>query len=103
MAGFVITDTPLQSAVMMTAFIAAMFMVVGAFRTAAALVVRFPHWCWALLNGLVTFLCGAIIYRHFAQSAVWVIGLLVGLEMLFHGWAWIMLSLAIKNIPPETN
>ena len=100
-AGFVITGTPLQSAVMMTAFIAAMFMVVGAFRTVAALVMRFPHWGWALLNGLVTFLCGAIIYRHFPQTAVWVIGLLIGLEMLFHGWAWIMLSLAIKNLPPK--
>ena len=29
------------------------------------------------------------------------IGLLVGLEMLFSGWAWIMLALEIKRIPAE--
>ncbi len=55
-----------------------------------------------LLNGIVTFLLGVIIYRNFPESGIWVIGLLVGLEMLFHGWTWIMLSLAIRRIPAKT-
>ena len=50
----------------------------------------------------VTFLVGLVIYRQLPFSAVWVIGLLMGLEMLFAGWAWIMLGLAIKRIPAET-
>jgi uncharacterized membrane protein HdeD (DUF308 family) len=98
-AGFVITDTPVASAVTLTAFAAAFFIVVGAFRTLAAFVVRFPHWGWAALNGVITFLLGVIIYRHFPQSALWVIGVLVGVEMLLHGWMWIMLSLALRNVP----
>ena len=32
---------------------------------------------------------------------MWVIGLIVGLELLFHGWTWIMLALAIKQLPKE--
>jgi uncharacterized membrane protein HdeD (DUF308 family) len=99
MVGFIITDTPVRSAMAMTLFVAAFFIVVGIFRIVAALAVRFPYWGWSLLNGVITFLMGVIIYRHFPQSAVWVLGLLVGLEMLFHGWTWIMLSLAIKKIP----
>jgi uncharacterized membrane protein HdeD (DUF308 family) len=101
-AGFVITDRPLQSAVMMAAFVAALFMVAGVFRIVAAAILRFPYWGWALVNGLVTFLCGAVIYRHFSQSAIWVVGVLVGVELLLHGWNWIMLSLAIRSIPAET-
>ncbi len=54
------------------------------------------------MNGIVTFLLGVIIYRNFPESGIWVIGLLVGLEMLFHGWTWIMLSLAIRRIPAKT-
>ena len=77
--GLMITDTPVQSAMAMTLFVAAFFIVAGAFRVVAALVVRFPHWGWALLNGVITFLLGMIIYRHFPQSGVWVLGLLVGL------------------------
>jgi uncharacterized membrane protein HdeD (DUF308 family) len=100
-AGFVITDKPLQSAVTMAAFIAALFIVGGLFRIVAAVLLRFPHWGWTLLNGVVTFLCGVIIYRHFSDSALWVVGILVGIELLLHGWSWIMLSLAIRGIPAE--
>jgi uncharacterized membrane protein HdeD (DUF308 family) len=98
-AGFAIFDMPVTAALVMTMFIAALFIVVGAFRVLAAMMVRFPHWGWALFNGIVTFLLGVIIYRQFPRSALWVIGLLVGVEMLFNGWTWIMLSLAIRKIP----
>ena len=101
-AGYVIWDEPFQAATVLTSVIAAFFVVVGIFRSIAALVIRFPHWGWALLNGVVTFLAGAIIYRHVRENSLWVIGLLIGLEMLFHGWTWIMLSLAIRNIPART-
>ena len=52
--GFAITDTPGKSVVAMTALLAAFFIIAGLFRIAASLVVRFPHWGWALLNGVVT-------------------------------------------------
>jgi uncharacterized membrane protein HdeD (DUF308 family) len=99
--GMQIADTPVKAGLVMAIFVAGFFIVVGAFRVVAALTARFPHWGWAMLNGIVTFLCGVVIYRHFPQCALWVVGLLVGLEMLFNGWSWIMLSLAIRNIPDE--
>jgi uncharacterized membrane protein HdeD (DUF308 family) len=99
--GYMITEKPLQSAVTLTLFVAAFCIVIGIFRTVAALTIRYPYWGWSLLNGMITFLLGVIIYRQFPESAVWVLGLLVGLEMLFHGWTWIVLSLAIKKLPAE--
>ena len=99
--GFMVTEKPLQSAVAMTLFVAAFCIVAGIFRVVAALSVRYPYWGWSLLNGMITFLLGVMIYRQFPASAIWVLGLLVGLEMLFHGWTWIMLSLAIKKIPRQ--
>jgi uncharacterized membrane protein HdeD (DUF308 family) len=101
-SGYIIADKPFEAAAVLTLVMAAFFVVIGIFRSIAALVIRFPHWGWALLNGVVTLLAGVIIYRHFPDAALWVIGLLVGLEMLFHGWTWIMLSLAIRNIPAST-
>ena len=97
--GFMITDEPLQSAGMLTLFIAAFCIVAGIFRTVSALSLRYPYWGWSLLNGMITLLLGLIIYRQFPESAVWVLGLLVGLELFFHGWTWIMMALAIKKIP----
>lgn len=97
--GFSITDTPVKGVVAVTALLAAFFIVAGMFRIVAALIVRFPNWGWALLNGVITLLMGVVIYRHFPQSPLWVIGVLVGVEMLFHGWNWIMLGLAIRSLP----
>jgi uncharacterized membrane protein HdeD (DUF308 family) len=99
MAGMVIRDAPIESIAMLTLCAAAFFIVVGAFRIIVSLVERFPQWGWALLNGVVTLLAGLIIYDTFPNSAFWVIGLLVGLELLFNGWTWIMLSLVIRRLP----
>ena len=98
-SGYIIADKPFEAAALLTSVMAAFFVLIGIFRSVAALVIRFPHWGWALLNGVVTLLAGVIIYRHFPENVLWVIGLLVGLEMLFHGWTWIMLALAIRSIP----
>ena len=100
-AGFAMAEAPGKSAAILTLFLASLFIVAGAFRTVAALVVRFPHWGWALLNGVVTLLCGVVIFRHFPEAALWVIGVLVGVDMLFQGWTWIALSLAVRSIPDE--
>jgi uncharacterized membrane protein HdeD (DUF308 family) len=97
--GFMISDKPLASAETMTLFIAAFCMVAGIFRTVSALSLRYPFWGWSLLNGMITMLLGLIIYRQFPYSAAWVLGLLVGLELFFHGWTWVMISLALKKLP----
>jgi uncharacterized membrane protein HdeD (DUF308 family) len=98
-AGFVVSDRPLVSLLLVTIYVAVSFMVMGVFRILAALMIRFPQWGWTLLNGAVTFLVGLSIYRHLPLSAVWVVGLLVGVELLFSGLNWIMLSMEIRKIP----
>lgn len=100
--GFLITEDPAVSSFAITVFIAVSFVVMGIFRTIAALTLRFPQWGWALLNGVVTLLAGVVIYKQLPNDALWVIGLLVGLEMLFNGWTWIMLAIAIRRIPKES-
>jgi uncharacterized membrane protein HdeD (DUF308 family) len=50
---------------------------------------------------VITFLAGVVIYRQLPYSAPWVIGLLVGLELLFNGWTWIMLAFQVRRIPCE--
>jgi uncharacterized membrane protein HdeD (DUF308 family) len=74
----------------------------GVFRSIGALVLRFPQWGWALLNGVITLLAGILIYRQLPFDALWIIGLLVGLEMLFNGWTWIMLALVLRRIHKGT-
>ena len=39
-----------------------------------------------------------MIWREWPESAFWVIGLFVGIDMLFAGWAWVMTALAVRNL-----
>ena len=78
--------------------VAAFLVVAGLFRIVAALSLRLPNWGWQLLRGFVTLLLGVLIYRAWPFSGLWVIGLFVGIEMIFYGWAWIMLALEVRAV-----
>ena len=99
--GFIIMDAPIAATGSITVFVAAMFIVVGIMRAVTALTTRYPQWGWGLLSGLITLLLGVIIYKNMPGTALWAIGTLVGIELLFAGWFWLMLGLAIWKLPAE--
>ncbi|HEX5472695.1 MAG TPA: HdeD family acid-resistance protein [Lacipirellulaceae bacterium] len=96
--GFMIIDRPGISMAVLTMFIAAFLIVAGLFRIVSSLVVRFHDWGWVLLNGLVTLILGLIINRQLPESSLWVIGLFVGIELIFNGWAWVMLAFGLRRV-----
>jgi uncharacterized membrane protein HdeD (DUF308 family) len=99
--GLVVFRHPEISTLALTVWIAASFVVLGLFRVVGSLVLRYPQWGWGVLNGIVTLLAGIIIFKLLPEDAFWVIGLLVGIEMLFNGWTWVMLAIAIRNLPVD--
>jgi len=94
--GFMIIDAPVENTLLLTKLIAIFLIVTGIFDIVAALAHRFHSWGWVLLNGCVTLLLGLLINKQWPSSALWVIGLFVGIELIFNGWGWIMLSLGLK-------
>jgi uncharacterized membrane protein HdeD (DUF308 family) len=100
-AGFMILANPAVSATVLTLLIAMMLIFEGLFRAIAAIIVRYPHWGWVLLNGAVTTFLGVLIWRQWPYSGLWVIGLYVGISMILNGWSLVMLSLSVKRLPAE--
>ena len=97
--GFIIMDGPIASTVSLTLVVAVMFVIVGMMRSIAALAIRFPQWGWSLLSGAITTLLGVVIYKNLPETALWAIGTLVGIQLIFDGWFWIMLAAAIRRLP----
>jgi uncharacterized membrane protein HdeD (DUF308 family) len=97
--GLMIIDTPVASALQLTLIIAFFLIFGGIFRIVFALHERFTGWGWVMLNGAVSLLLGFLIYKQWPYSGMWIIGLFVGIELIFNGWAWIMLSFGLKNAP----
>ena len=92
-------DTPEKSAIALTLIMAIFLIVSGIVRIVVALLERFPGWGWVLLNGAVALLLGLLIRREWPLSGLVVIGLYVGIEMVFNGWYWVMLGIGLKKLP----
>lgn len=100
--GVLMIEHPLGVAAFFTLMLAVMFFVGGIIRIVVALMEQFHGWGWVLLNGVITLALGVMIWRGWPETSLWVIGLFVGIDLLFNGWSLIMLALALRGLTRPT-
>ena len=89
---------PGEAMVAVTLLLACGFMIGGLFRIIGSLMYRFPHWGWVFLGGVISLLLGIYIYSLWPLDSFFILGLFVGIDMIFTGWTWVALALAVKNL-----
>jgi uncharacterized membrane protein HdeD (DUF308 family) len=94
-AGGYLAFFPLTGLLTLAILLAMVFIAEGVFEIIMALRIR-PHegWGFLLLSGIAAVLVGVLIAMDLPGSAVWALGLLVGINLLFSGWSYIFLALA---------
>lgn len=97
--GVLVVAAPAESAVGLTLLLAVYLLVGGLFRTTAALWLAYPGSGWAAFGGLISFLLGLAIWRHWPISGLWFLGTCVGIDLLLHGAAWIAFGLNVRRQP----
>lgn len=99
--GFLLVTQPLQGVLTLTLLLAALLIIEGVFKIVTAIGLRpAPVWSWVLFSGVVTLVLGGLIGAQWPSSAEWVIGLLVGIDLLFSGWSMLFLGLSIRREAP---
>jgi len=98
-AGVVMVANPALAAVTLTLLIAMILIVAGVFRLFIAFTTPLHHRGWLILNGAISILLGAMIWSSWPLSGLWVIGLFIGIDMIFDGWTEIMLALSARSLP----
>lgn len=82
---------PAAGVAALTLFVAGFLLASGVFRSVAAFQLKpNDHWGWLLASGSLAIILGLLVIFQFPLSAVWFIGLLVGLDLLFAG-SWLMM------------
>jgi uncharacterized membrane protein HdeD (DUF308 family) len=95
--GVILLVNPVEGALALTIVLAAFLVVEGIFKIVMAMRVRDHRgWGWLLASGIVSLILGVLIWAQWPVSGLWVIGLLVGVQLLFTGWALVMLALAAR-------
>jgi uncharacterized membrane protein HdeD (DUF308 family) len=97
-AGFVTFENPLLAAAILTLLLGAALVVSGVMRLILAFSMREGmSWTWVVLSGVVTFLLGAIILAHWPVSSLFVLGVLLGVDLLIIGFGWIFVGFGLKS------
>jgi uncharacterized membrane protein HdeD (DUF308 family) len=95
--GILFLAKPLPALAAATLIIGILFVVSGVFKILASLLYRFQQWGWVLLSGVLGLALGCMILADWPEASLWVIGLFVGIDLIFYGWTWILLALAAKQ------
>jgi uncharacterized membrane protein HdeD (DUF308 family) len=92
--GFLMISHPGVAAITLTLMLAIMLIVAGTFRLFVAFSTQIHHRGWLILNGAISLILGFCILDSWPVSGFWVIGLFIGIDMIFDGWTEVMLALS---------
>lgn len=95
--GIIFLLFPVLGIITLTLILIFFFLLEGIMKIILAFKVKpLYNWAWVLLSGIVSVIMGIIIWSGWPGTASWVLGLLIGINMLFLGSTLIALG---YNIP----
>lgn len=87
--GIVLISQPVTSALILTYILGLLLLISGLVR----ILVGVSHWQqsgWIMLaSGVFGVLAGLVILTGFPATGLWVLGMLLGIDLLFHGVGWL--------------
>lgn len=100
LAGLAVLTRPIAGVLTLTLILAAYLLAGGVFRIMMGMGYR-THapgaWFWLLLSGIIDIILAFIIMSGLPGTAIWVIGLLVGINLLMMGFSILMVALAVRR------
>jgi uncharacterized membrane protein HdeD (DUF308 family) len=97
--GALFLRAPVDAVFALTLLLACLLMVGGIVRAVAALSFRFAGWGWPLAGGIIDVILGLMIWMAWPEASLWVVGLFVGISLVFRGVDWIGLGAALRALP----
>lgn len=88
LVGFLFLTRPGEGVLTLTLFLIVFFMIEGAAKISFSLMVRpLPNWGWVMASGALGVLLSAYLLFNAQQSAMWLLGVLLGINLISQGLA----------------
>jgi uncharacterized membrane protein HdeD (DUF308 family) len=94
-AGFVTFQNPLLAAAVLTLALGVALVASGIMRIILAFGMKAR--AWLILSGVITLLLGLIILARWPVSSLYVLGLFLGIDLIFAGSGWIALGVGLRR------
>jgi uncharacterized membrane protein HdeD (DUF308 family) len=96
--GALFLRNPGESLLTLTLLVIVFFMVEGISRIIFSLTIRpFPSWGWVLLSGVVGVVLSLFLWASIPVTAVWLLGVLLGIELIGEGAATFYLAWQVRR------
>jgi uncharacterized membrane protein HdeD (DUF308 family) len=96
-AGVILITNPLVASKIVTFAFAAALIASGAARIFLAIEYWARFGVLLLSSGIIGILAGLVILLKWPLSGLWVLGLVVGVDLLLHGTWWVMFGLSLSH------
>jgi uncharacterized membrane protein HdeD (DUF308 family) len=96
--GALMVFRPVISAEAVTFVMSVFFLVAGLYQLFASMWTHLPGWGWQAANGALSAIMGVLLLMQWPASGLWVVGLFVGIDLIFYGWAWIALAIGLHKM-----
>jgi uncharacterized membrane protein HdeD (DUF308 family) len=98
LVGFLLLRDPTQGLQTITLLLIVFLMIQGISKVVFALTIRpFPNWGWVLASGLLGVVLSMVLWGSLPGTAAWLIGLLVGIELIGEGAAIAYLAWRVRQ------
>jgi uncharacterized membrane protein HdeD (DUF308 family) len=98
-AGAVMVARPFAGLVALTLLLAMFFFAVGLFPLVGALSERRAGWAWEVTFGAIATLLGLLVLAGWPVSSLWLVGTLVGIEIVVRGATLLASAYAPGSVP----
>ncbi|MGD0680403.1 MAG: HdeD family acid-resistance protein [Terracidiphilus sp.] len=96
--GCLLVIRPLISAEVATLVMSMFFLIGGLYQFIASIFTHLPGWGWQAFSGVISSLMGILLLAQWPLSGLWAIGLFIGIDLIFAGWAWVALALNLRKL-----
>lgn len=99
-AGLICLQNPFEAATFLTLLLGVSLIVAGLVRVfLATRMKQGAPWGWVAFSGVVSFLLGLMIVAKWPASSFYVLGILLGVDLIFFGSTWLAVGLALRKAP----
>lgn len=98
-AGGMVIQNPIAGAEILTLLLGATLIGVGVLRLGIWLMNRGQEgWLWLAFSGVISLVTGLLIALQWPNIGLWLLGMILGIDLLFQGWSMLWLGLALRRM-----
>jgi uncharacterized membrane protein HdeD (DUF308 family) len=99
LVGYLLISNPAAGLMAVTFLMLVLFLIGGVTRVVFALMIRpMDDWIWILASGLVAIACALVLLGNLPEASTWLLGLLLGLELVAIGGAQAWLAWRLRRL-----